>query len=49
MRVVTLLSVLVAGFAAIALGEIPAYGQTVSTPTVGANPVAPVANPCPRF
>jgi FtsP/CotA-like multicopper oxidase with cupredoxin domain len=49
MRVVTLLSVLVAGFAVIALGETPAYGQTVSTPTIGANPVAPVANPCPRF
>jgi FtsP/CotA-like multicopper oxidase with cupredoxin domain len=49
MRVVTLLSVLVVGFAVIALGEIPAYAQTVSTPTIGANPVAPVANPCPRF
>ena len=49
MRVVTLLSVLVAGFAVIALGEIPAYAQTVSTPPLSANPVAPVANPCPRF
>lgn len=49
MRVVTILRVLVAGFAVMALGEIPAYAQTVSTPTPGANPVAPVANPCPRF
>src|SRR5215467_8289196 len=31
MRVVTLLSVLVAGFAVIALGEIPAYAQTTDS------------------
>jgi hypothetical protein len=33
----------------IVLGDIPADAQTVSTPTLSANPVPPVPNPCPAF
>jgi FtsP/CotA-like multicopper oxidase with cupredoxin domain len=47
--VVPPLTVLFASFMIIVLGDIPAYSQTVSTPAPGANPVPPVANPCPRF
>jgi FtsP/CotA-like multicopper oxidase with cupredoxin domain len=49
MSVVRVVSVLFAGFTAIALGESPVYAQTVSAPTLGGNPVAPAPNPCPRF
>src|SRR5215472_14787456 len=49
MRFVRLVSLLFATFTAIALEELPAYAQTVSAPALGANPVAPVPNPCPRF
>lgn len=47
--VVPLLSVLFAGLALTVPGEIPAYAQTASAVTTGANPVSPVPNPCPRF
>lgn len=49
MRFILLRIVLCANCAIMALQESPANAQTVSAPTVGANPVAPVPNPCARF
>ena len=48
MRTISIRIVLFASFAVIAF-QGPANAQTVSSPTVGGNPVAPVANPCQRF
>jgi hypothetical protein len=49
MRLIPTRIVLYASFAIIASQELPINAQTVSAPTLGANPVAPVPNPCPRF